>query len=125
MKNFNFALAKTIILTSKNLSKGQLGMDEDWFWTAEEAWSAEKGFNKAMFKSKEVGHVGGSFWATPVLQLTFKCGKVEVFNCFTGQTEVDALEKAKNEADCTGGCLSTATQDWRAGLKVLQPAALN
>lgn len=124
MKNYNFTLAKMITLTSSGLERAELGFHEDWFWTAEEIWNDKKGFIDSVFEEKKIAGINGSFWATPVIQLTFKCGKVEVIECSIGDNEICPLKKAGIEADCTAGVMSTEVQNWRMELDVIQPVSV-
>ena len=78
MKEYDFDKAKAIIEKNKeNVKSASLGINEDWFWTAETIWeNGEYKNNKTT-----IGGIGGSSWATPTLQLLFKDGSEKMIEC--------------------------------------------
>lgn len=89
MKNYNFNKAKQLIAeNSENLESASLGMHEDWFWTAETVW--ENGnYRTELNDETTIGGIGGSSWATPTLQLSFKDGTEKMIECSEGETDND------------------------------------
>lgn len=84
MKTYDFQKAKQIIESNQgHIKDAYLGMHEDWFWTAEEVFSAEAGFTVDLDSVKTIGGIDGSVWATPVLRLTLKSGEDKCIACFT------------------------------------------
>lgn len=85
-KEYDFQKAKKIIKDNeKTLLEACLGIQEDWFWTAETVWEDGE-FIKNLDEIKHIGGIPGSVWATPVIRLEHKSGKDEVFECFTGES---------------------------------------
>ena len=89
MKNYNFNKAKQLIAeNAENLESASLGMREDWFWTAETVW--ENGEYKTLLNNETtIGGIGGSSWATPTIQLSFKDGTEKMIECSKGETDND------------------------------------
>lgn len=112
MANYDYKLAKKIIDNAKELNTASMGMHEDWFWTAEEVWTADEGYKTDLTKEPEIGGITGSYWATPVLELEFKDGSSRTIKCFTGQTgdELQRIEKQINMQ----GVLSAPINDLRS-----------
>lgn len=72
MKKYNWNKVEMYIDKYKDqgLKSADLGMREDWWWTAEEVWNSEDGFLDN-FKG-EIGGIIGSTWATPSIMLHFE-----------------------------------------------------
>jgi len=150
MKNYNFDLAKKIIQTISELTEiesASLGMQEDWFWTAETIYKDGKytkdlvSTEQADYLSKEykekrkngmsifsdeaskydsifIGGIYGSYWATPVIQIDFTDGSQKIFECFSGVQEIDEIERIKKSFEIPSGCLSAPVQIERSNLEV-------
>jgi len=119
MADYNFILAKQIIISTPNIEEATMGMHEDWFWTATQVWSSESGFTED-FNKEILGGISGSYWATPVLELKFKDGTSRTIACHTGQT-ADELTRIEQSLFCASGCLSTPCQDHRDNISIEQP----
>jgi hypothetical protein len=75
MKYYDFEKAKETIKSYLKDNRGygklisaSLGMQEDWFWTADTIWENGK-FKR--FTGKVAG-INRSYWATPTLELEFE-----------------------------------------------------
>lgn len=112
-KQYDFDLAKRMIqMKSDVLESAQLGMEEDWFWTAETVYN-DGVFSKELIQDQtEIGGIGGSNWATPALLLTYKDGREEFVDCYTGEST------SKRPAWFDLGILSSPCQDWVESVKV-------
>lgn len=88
MANYNYDLAmKTIQKYSDLLESATMGMQEDWFWTAECVY--ENGsFKYELDKQPELAGIKGSRWATPTLQLCFKDGTEKFLDCYDGDVNI-------------------------------------
>lgn len=94
MKNYDFQLAKKIIEAHKDkIERASLGMQEDWFWTANTIFE-EGDYQIDLSEVKEIAGIEGSYWATPVLFLEYKDGTEETFECYTGENQGDHGESA-------------------------------
>lgn len=101
-KKYDFELAKYIIEAEKpkGLKVANMGMYEDWFWTAQEVWNKEGGYAKELHVIKEIAGISGSDWATPVLHLEYEDQRERYIACFLGK-EGDSPDK-KKQAICVG-----------------------
>lgn len=83
MKYYDFKKAKFLIKQAKKngLVEAYLGMQEDLNWTAESVWSNGK-YEIKLKKDTEIAGIQGSYWATPVIQLTYKCGNTITISCY-------------------------------------------
>ena len=149
MAKYDFKLAIRIVneLDKKGLIvSASLGMEEDWFWSAEEIWNkndqyqrdlpdnADELFEQYMKERKEYGSIlderlckydniliGGiyeSSWATPVLQVEFEDGSTSKFNCYSGQT-ADDITRIEKSLMFTSECLSNPVQNHRDNTDIL------
>lgn len=78
---YDFKLAKQIIETFVKITDVEtiyMGMHEDWFWTTDIVWLADK-FTES-FKTETIAGINQSDWATPVIQVNLKNGNVD-FRC--------------------------------------------
>ncbi len=78
MKYYDYEKAKKTIKSHLDnpgkygkLLSASLGMEEDWFCTAETVWHNGKYLVKLTDKTNIVG-INRSYWATPVLELEFE-----------------------------------------------------
>jgi hypothetical protein len=83
---YDYQKAKRLILDeAENLESASLGMREDWGWTADTIWTAEKGFCVDIDDPKlEIAGINGSRWATPTLEFSYKNkkGETKLVDCF-------------------------------------------
>lgn len=89
MSEYNYKLAKkTIQMYSDLLESAELGMAEDWYWTAETIYE-DKSFTLDLDSEPLIGGISWSSWATPTLLLTFKDGTENFIDCYNGCVEPD------------------------------------
>ena len=83
MKEYDFEKMKQLVKdnTANGLNFMFTGMAEDWSWTYGEVWSKKNGFSK-IFENEKVQGIGGSAWATPVVQMRFEDGTVITEDCY-------------------------------------------
>ena len=106
MKEYDFDKAKEIIEQHKNeIVTAEMGMHEDWFWTATVIWEKGKYSKVFALEEKELAGISGSTWATPVISLEFKDGKQKMIPCFKGKSS------AEKPSSFSLGCLSGPCQD--------------
>lgn len=109
MKKYNAKLIRDFVETNKiKIKTVHLGMKEDWMWTNKLLYDADNGGYQFDLGDGDVKVAGitGSYWATPVMLVHFKDGKVEVLPCYSDDSEeADEVEKAKGKAFAlaTGG----------------------
>ena len=85
-KKYDFVKAKMIIDKQKDLiESAALGMQEDWFWTAEDIFE-EGDFTQDLTLTQTIGGIESSTWATPVLRIQYVDGTEKVFECFAGES---------------------------------------
>lgn len=82
-KNYDFNKVRAIIAEklSKGIENAELGMQEDWGWTAESVFSN----GQCTLPDTDTGPIagiGGSAWATPGLKIDYIDGSEEVFDCY-------------------------------------------
>ena len=88
MKNYDFAKAKKFIEDNiDSINTASLGMDEDWFWTAETIFA--DGVFKVDLENPDlfIGGLKGSYWATPTLEIEYKDGSIKKYNCYVGESD--------------------------------------
>jgi len=121
MKNYDFKLARTIIEKFTSLTEVEsvsMGMQEDWFWTADTVWENGE-FKKPLNEETEIGGIQGSGWATPVIQVDLVNGESHVFNCYQTDGEpADILKTISNMAAWSNGCLSGPVTEHRLNIEV-------
>jgi hypothetical protein len=83
MKHYDYDKAKSIIKEnkSKGLVEASLGMKEDWYWTSETIWNNGK-YARVLKESSDIAGIGGSIWATPVLELIYSDETKITLNCY-------------------------------------------
>ena len=85
MKKYNYSRAMEIINAEKDLTQAEMGMHEDWFWTAETVWESGT-YTKELHTAPEIGGISGSGWATPAIKLTYADGTERMLPCYTGES---------------------------------------
>jgi hypothetical protein len=111
-KKYDYELAKRLIqMKSDVLSTAQLGMEEDWFWTAETVYENGQ-FQIDLTEEPEIAGISGSGWATPTILLTYKDGRQEFVDCYTGES--NGVRPVWFDL----GVLSSPCQDWVESVKV-------
>jgi hypothetical protein len=83
MKHYDYKKAKSIIKENKNkgLIEASLGMQEDWYWTAETIWLDNK-YVRVLKENSKIAGIECSNWATPVLELTYSDETKITLNCY-------------------------------------------
>jgi hypothetical protein len=87
MKKYNYSRAMEIINAEKGLVRAEMGMYEDWFWTAETVWE-DGNYTKELRTSPEIGGISGSPWATPAIKLLYADGTERMLPCYTGESSM-------------------------------------
>jgi hypothetical protein len=140
MKYFDFDKVKDKIESYKeSLESADLGMHEDWFWTATPIW--ENGnYTRTILSNKDavklheeyiearqngmsildeginkyedclIGGIMGSSWATPTLQLIFKDGSEDMIDVSYGDFEKSEYERNIEQSQWVSGPLSSELQ---------------
>lgn len=88
MKSYDFAKAKKFIEDNiSSINSALLGMDEDWYWTAETIF--EDGAFKVDLENPDcfIGGLKSSSWATPTLEIEYKDGIIKKYNCYIGESD--------------------------------------
>ena len=83
MKYYDYKKAKKIVEEEKNeIQEAVLGMEEDWFWTAETIF--ENGEYKKDLDDQCLclGGINGSSWATPTLEILYKDDRYKKIVCY-------------------------------------------
>jgi hypothetical protein len=87
-KTYDFAAALKYIQTNSDyLDSVSLGMQEDWFWTAETVYEDERLTRELDKEGLKIGGIDSSHWATPTMHIIFKDGREEFKPCFVGESE--------------------------------------
>lgn len=109
MRKYYTAFIKQYIEEHKDeVESIDCGMMEDWFYTAETIFSGGQ-FNPSYSwdsTSINVAGITGSTWATPVMQVLFKDGRIEIVNCFFDDGGIASLQQIAEQMDfafMTGG----------------------
>lgn len=104
---YDYQKAKRYIENHKDeIDKAALGMDEDWFWTAETIFTDGE-FTIDLDDEPEIAGIKSSYWATPTLEVHFKDGRTKKFNCYEGdRTGIKPIG--------LGGCITDAVSEMRA-----------
>ncbi len=83
MKYYDPEFIKHYIDENKERIKSvDVGMREDWYWTAKTIFADGKYKKKLNQKRIKLGGVDGSYWATPVMLVVFKDGSTSIVECF-------------------------------------------
>lgn len=108
MKQYDYLKAKRYIDENREkILYASLGMDEDWWWTAETVFKNGEFVINLQEKELEIAGISGSSWATPTLEIVFKDGTSEKFNCYVGESDAKSPPYPL-------GCISTAVAENRA-----------
>lgn len=82
MLKCDFKKAKKIIQAKSDLiDKADMGLKEDWFWTAGPVFE-DGSFTFNLDNPEEFTGYDHSTWATPVLYLSYKDGREEFIDCY-------------------------------------------
>lgn len=88
MKNYDFEKAKRFIDEHKDeILNASLGMDEDWFWTAETIFEDGEYTVDLLEDGLVILGIEGSYWATPTLEVNYKDGRSVKYDCFNGESD--------------------------------------
>ena len=86
-KEYDFKKAKKLIEEKKSeIESASLGMEGDWFWTAETVWTKEEGFVIDLDTIEGIAGISGSYWATPTLEMELQYGSALKVPCFKGKS---------------------------------------
>ncbi len=89
MKIYDFENIKKFIEDNKdNIAEVDLGMQEDWYWTAETVF-VDGEYITTITDETTIGGINGSSWATPEMRVTYKDGS-------TLEVEFSKEEPTKN-----------------------------
>ena len=120
MAKYDYASAKRYIqMHADQIEVALLGMEEDWFWTAEEVFMDGRFIIDLETPNLEIVGIDSSFWATPTLQVNFKDGRVVTKPCFVGEVG------GQKPGWFSLGVLSHQVQDERAGRFLESPDSDN
>lgn len=82
-------LIKRALREFPNVKSIDLGMKEDWFWTAEAVWRKEEGFQVDLNeKDLVIAGIDHSYWATPSLEICLDGGLSRSYPCYFEKEEV-------------------------------------
>jgi len=88
MKQYDYPRAMAYLSSDANVDSACMGMYEDWEPTQEDVYSDGRWTSRAKNIGDEIGGIGGSCWATPALEVTFKDGNKRMFSCYSGDADV-------------------------------------
>lgn len=119
MAKYDYQLAKAIIEKEKeNISSADLGMHEDWGWTAQEVYNSTDGFTKDLDdEDLSIAGINGSTWATPVLQLYYKDDTEKTFKCYEGAVTPENKSHIQNMLT-SGGPISGPINEARKSINL-------
>jgi hypothetical protein len=107
MKNYSTKIIKEYIEKNKELiEEVYCGMREDWSWTAEAVFEDNDYTIDLNRDSVSIAGIGGSTWATPIMEITFKDGRTEIVPCYEDDGEREneyRITQQKMYARLTGG----------------------
>lgn len=113
MKQYDYLKAKKYIEdNADSILEASLGMDEDWFWTAETVFAAGEFVKDLEAHGVDIGGISSSTWATPTLEVIFKDGTTKKFNCYTGESEQTSMPHPE-----LFGCISKQMATERAKIE--------
>ena len=81
-KRYDYAKAKENIEQGEGVESATLGIAEDWYWTAQEVYSADKGFLLDLETRPQIAGIHGSRWGTPFLEIEYTDGSIDCSPCF-------------------------------------------
>lgn len=83
MKNYSTKIIREYIEKNKELiEEVGCGMREDWSWTAETVFEDGDYTIDLNRDSVSIAGIGGSTWATPIMEIIFKDGRTEIVPCY-------------------------------------------
>ena len=108
MAEYDFKRAKEFIEENRgSIKSAWLGMNEDWFWTAETIYKDGEFTLDLCKEGLTIGGIDGSDWATPTLEIELMDGELKKKPCFKGR-------KGGIKPDWFSlGCLSELVQQGR------------
>lgn len=116
MKNYAFKKAKTFIENHREtISEVSLGMNEDWFWTAETIFQDNAFAVDLDDPELKIGGINGSSWATPTMEVTYFDGDSEKIEVSEGEFDLPVADRLEKEFMVKGGLgvLSAPAQEDR------------
>lgn len=110
MANYDYVnIKKFIQMHSDLIDRVVVGMQEDFYWTAETIYEDGR-FLVDLDEEPHIAGIQGSSWATPVMDIYYKNGEEETKNAFVGEV---TPEKKPEWFEL--GVLSSPYQDERDG----------
>lgn len=107
MKYYSTNIIREFIEAHKeNIETVECGMREDWSWTADTIYSNGEYQIDVSGSSVRIAGINGSYWATPIMEVTYKDGRREILDCYTDDNETasaDEIRRMKDFAFRTGG----------------------
>lgn len=111
MKYYNAKFIKDFIEKRKDdIKVVEVGMSEDWSWTAKTIFNEKEGFSYPLDLRKdnkiEIAGINGSTWATPVMRVIYKDEHIEIVECWEDDGNITSeieINKQKAFAALTGG----------------------
>lgn len=104
MKNYNCKKIKA--LASAEIDTIELGMREDWGWTAETVYEDGKFNIDLSGETVSIAGISGSIWATPVAEIEYKDGRTEIVEVWKDDGDnasASDISQSKIFAKLTGG----------------------
>lgn len=108
-KTYDFNKAREILRQhtsqTQSIVSAELGMAEDWGWTAQEIWADGK-CTLPDEPTGEIAGISGSAWATPTLKIILTNGTSDTYDCYQdadSDITAEEIENMKNFARITGG----------------------
>ena len=88
MRTYNYAAAIAYIEKNRHrISTASLGMQEDWYWTAEKVFENDT-YSIDLSDCPFIAGIDSSNWATPALFVEFSDGSPdEMMACYTGEQD--------------------------------------
>lgn len=171
MRYYDYMKIQNFITSNKDkIASVDIGMTEDWFWTAqsifkdnefiapfpfpedfdvvakeqeradhnkylrftynqskdnpdpekgdyERGYEVYKAYRDEFMDKYCIGGILGSTWATPVMEVNFKDGHTERFNCYIDDNEPPNLEQMNSTLN-NAGVLSAPVNEYRSGLEI-------
>lgn len=89
MKVFDNALIVSAIDKHKeNIFSADIGMSEDWYWTAEPIFKDGQYTQDLTKQTAMSGGINGSYWATPIIRIETKDNQTIDYPVFSSDEEV-------------------------------------
>lgn len=107
MKHYSTQIIREFTETHKNdIDTVECGMREDWSWTAETVYSNGDYDIDMNGTSVTIAGIDGSYWATPIMEVTYKDGRREIVDCYLSDNDTassEEISRMKQTAIMTGG----------------------